>query len=260
MEKRRAVIASKKAEQDATEKSKLQKRDREDDTARTFTKKVTVLCTSDVKIANNYLQTDDDTMKKRKVVVEIEKKPVNMKKPPSKDKVNSVSTNAGVARPLPKTTQSSQTPLPATGLVKTTKQAISALNSGPSQSELKTPMPASSSKLQASQSKSNLKEAAYDDMRQPSETLQAQMHARIQAQIAQAKQQESQEPLIPSESIELPDINSECVTFSLIFRTDANIIDTDIQIQTMKIDLEPSTRQTGLNHLYWRKHCSHKAD
>lgn len=255
MEKRRAVIASKKAEQDVTEKSKLQKRDREDDTAKTLLKKVTVLCKSDVKIANGQLQTDDDTMKKRKVVVEIERKPVNVKKPPSKDKV---STNAG--RPPPKTTPSSQMPLPPTSFVKTTKQAISALNSGPSQSELKTSMPASSSKLQASQSKSKLKEVVYDDIRQPSETLQAQMHARIQAQIAQAKQRESQEPPIPSESIELPDINSEYVTFSPIFRTSANITDIDIQIRTMKIDLEPSTRQTGLNHLYWLKLCSHKAD
>ena len=52
-----------------------------------------------------------------------------------------------------------------------------------------------------------------DDVRQPSQTLYAQMQARVQAQMMQARQEE---PLVPSESIELPDINSEYVVLCFV--------------------------------------------
>jgi hypothetical protein len=64
----------------------------------------------------------------------------------------------------------------------------------------------------AGSSQSKPKEGLVDDVRQPSQTLHAQMQARLQAQLLQAK---NDEPLVPSESIELPDINSEYVPSAL---------------------------------------------
>jgi Inner centromere protein, ARK binding region len=52
-----------------------------------------------------------------------------------------------------------------------------------------------------------------DDVRQPSQTLHAQMHARVQAQMLQARQED---PIVPSESIELPDVNSEYVVLCTV--------------------------------------------
>lgn len=71
---------------------------------------------------------------------------------------------------------------------------------------------ASSSNMEVEPSSSKGKERAPqenmvdDEISQPSQLVQSQMAARAKAQIDAAKQVE---PLIPSESIELPDINSE---------------------------------------------------
>lgn len=213
------------------------------------------------------LQTDDDTTKKRKVTAETEKKAISIKKPPSKDKGNSTTANAGVGRTLPKPTPSSQHPVAPPSLIKSTKQTGPVSNSGPSsqsnmklnpgqsQLDLKTPLSAQASKLRASQSKTNLKEAVYEDIRQPSETLHARMQARVQAQITQIKQQE---PVIPSESIELPDINSEYVQSSVVPILTFDNVDIGTQTRMMRIGLVLLTLLIGLNHLCWLKLYSRK--
>ena len=85
-----------------------------------------------------------------------------------------------------------------------------------------------------------------EDIRQPSQTLHAQMQARVQAQLLQAKQEE---PLVPSESIELPDINSEYVC-SIISCSQILSLRTDTRILTMRVVHALLTLLTGLSRRY----------
>ncbi|KAF8587277.1 hypothetical protein K439DRAFT_1659112 [Ramaria rubella] len=189
MDKRRAAIASKKADQER-EKSKQHgdrlKRERDESE-----KNVTKVAVKKV---------EEESTKKRKVVVEIEKKPT--KKPLSKDKKDLGSSRFGK---------------PALNASLSHSQLSSSLSKAFKQPILPVSAPQPSVKLiGSSQSEPKLNGALpkagsthikdIEDVRQPSQALHAQMQARVQAQILQARQEG---PLVPSESIELPDINSE---------------------------------------------------
>lgn len=143
--------------------------------------------------------------------MEIEKKPAN-KKPPSKDKKDLNSSRIG--KPALNSSLSQSQLASGSMLAKSFKHP--GLPASTSQTTVKLigsdqgePKPATSlPKVGSSQAKDKTTVHVLDDVRQPSQTLHAQMQARVEAQILQARQEE---PLIPSESIELPDINSECV-------------------------------------------------
>lgn len=139
-------------------------------------------------------------------MVDSEKKqPVLMKKPSSKDK------GVGVAH-IVKPAVAGMPILPAPQFTSTSKQIKQTTLStfvgqstiklvGPSQSDGKASISLPKPTFGQLKPKETL-----DDVRQPSQTLHAQMQARVQAQILQAK---NEPPPIPSESIELPEINSE---------------------------------------------------
>lgn len=163
---------------------------------------------------------DDDNAKKRKVTVEIDKKP-EVKKPPSKDKKDnpprigkptptaapgsavkagtipkSVLKQPGGPVHAPSTTQHGQSVPPSS----------SKATSSAADSKAKTPKPiASSSSLKAIGKAAAKVPARDDDEPQPSQLVQSQMANRVKAQLHATQPQ----PPVTSESIELPDINSE---------------------------------------------------
>ncbi|KZT70010.1 hypothetical protein DAEQUDRAFT_690017 [Daedalea quercina L-15889] len=155
-------------------------------------------------------QLDDDNTKKRKI--EAEKKPIESKKPPSKDKKDvppaprvaaksgpSTMTNPpGVKVGPPAKSAMKQTELPET------KAPTKVVKPTPSSSNLKAV--ASSGNLKVGQP--NLKgkgKAPTDEEPQPAQAIRAQMADRAKAQI----QAQLNPPPVASETIELPDINSE---------------------------------------------------
>ena len=138
-------------------------------------------------------------MKKRKVVVEIEKKPQSKKVFKDKELGTSrfgkptLNTSLSQSQPVSGSSKMFKPPgIPPSASQPTLKLV------GSNQGE---PKPVALSKPGGPN--------GPEDVCQPSQTLQAQMQARVQAQLSQARQEE---PLVPSESIELPDINSEYVS------------------------------------------------
>jgi hypothetical protein len=149
---------------------------------------------------------EDETNKKRKIVVEIEKGVVK--------KVVSKVTKAGT---LAKTLTSKQPPALGSSTAYNTSQAAlpsSSNDTAPNPKATKVPAapPTNASTNTKATTKGKSKavtkvpEEQVDD---PSYVVQTQMAARVKAQIQAAKKAAPAESEVPSESIELPDINSE---------------------------------------------------
>ena len=142
-----------------------------------------------------------------------------MKKPPSKDKGVSRIGKPALASSL------SQSQMGAGTTMKLKQHGHAASSSQPTiklvnttQNQTENKMAANFAKLGPVPSSSKGKEKetkeTYDDVVRPTRALHAQMQARVDAQLLQARQDV---PVVPSESIELPDINSEYVLFFFSF-------------------------------------------
>ncbi|KAF9496192.1 hypothetical protein BDN71DRAFT_1589216 [Pleurotus eryngii] len=139
-----------------------------------------------------FTKKEEDTNKKRKITVEMDKKP-EIKKP-TKSTKPSPSTKP-LMKPIVK-----QTPaLASSAAYNTTSQPPTASSSKlPEHKVSKTALPSAKGKA--------VNHIVEDDGTQPAQLLQSQMAARAKAQLDAAR---AQEPAIPSEAIDLPDINSE---------------------------------------------------
>ncbi|KAJ6519807.1 hypothetical protein C8R45DRAFT_952785 [Mycena sanguinolenta] len=187
MEARRQAHLQRKAEE---EKAKALEEERKLKEERDRLKKEREEYTGKQPLPMKSVGAKKEEEKKRKIVGELDKKP-ELKKPTLKQPVLNSSTSSKLL---------SKTPV--------TKPSQSALASSATYNA------ASSSKLTESnvaklQGKGKLPAKnipAEDDVSQPSLLLQSQMAARAKAQMQAAN---PAPPLIPSESIELPDINSE---------------------------------------------------
>lgn len=160
-------------------------------------------------------QAEDDTTKKRKINAEPEKK-AESTKPPSKDaqltrslKPPSASSNA------PGTTGKTGGPLKSTLSKQASTTSLnaaaassSAIPRAPSAEPKPSKITASSSNPKLASAKGKSKAQIDKDDEQPSKVVQSQMANRAKAQM-QAVQTPKQPPPVTSESIELPDINSE---------------------------------------------------
>ncbi|KAF8846369.1 hypothetical protein BDN67DRAFT_940168 [Paxillus ammoniavirescens] len=214
MEARRQAALAKKAEGEKTrlleeekkikEEGERRKREREKE-ENTDKRPLKPLATASKK-------AEDDT-KKRKIAAEAEKKP-EAKKLPSKEKKD-VTAPSKLAKPslaTPATkTAAAQKAVKANTPVLVSSAAYNASQNGPpGSSATKLAIPeAKPFKVVPSSLKGKAKAKPQDeDMgdKLPSTMIQSQMAARAKAQMQAAKQQT---PEVPSESIELPDINSE---------------------------------------------------
>ncbi|KAH8100704.1 hypothetical protein BXZ70DRAFT_938388 [Cristinia sonorae] len=149
--------------------------------------------------------TEDDLTKKRKLTVESEKKVEAAKKPPPRDQPSRLgkptASTMKIGPPLKSAMKQPATVGP------------SSLTAGPGSSAskevrvMKTVASTSTLKSTTSSLKGKGK-ADYDDVDDPSQVVQTQMANRVKAQI-QAAQTPREPPRIASESIELPEINSE---------------------------------------------------
>jgi len=199
MEQRRQQAIQRKAEEEKLRvqeeekklKDDLEKRKRErEDTAekrplRSATKKA----------------TEDDTMKKRKLTVEPEKK-VEAKKPPSRDQPSRLGKAPTPTMKIgPPLKSAMKQPVPV-------EQSSLAPGSSATKEVKVVKTVASSSALKSTASSLKGKARADQDDMEPAQAIQSQMANRVKAQI-QAAQTPRLPPRIASESIELPEINSE---------------------------------------------------
>jgi hypothetical protein len=199
MENRRLLVSQKKVEEEKAraaererkirEETERRRREREEQTdkrpLKTTSKKVRnlVCCLCALGSSGVFQAADEENTQKRKLVTEAEKKPES-KKPPSKDT---------------KTTKIAKPNLNApTTLIKAnpTKSALKQPTVLGDLNRPKTPaIPTSPTKGKS--------KAVEDDVAQPSRVLQSQMAARAKARMHGAL------PVVSTENIELPDINSE---------------------------------------------------
>ncbi|KAI6007423.1 hypothetical protein EDD15DRAFT_2358529 [Pisolithus albus] len=210
MEARRQAVLSRKVEEEkarvledekrAKEDSERRKRDREENTD----KRPMKVPTATVK------KLEDDSTKKRKFLTETQKK-VETKKPLSKDKKDLVPlklVKPSVPTPAAKSTLPSKSVrCVASALVSSAAYNASQTLPGVS-SGSKSAIPEAKPFKLAPAHKDKVKAVAQNDGNDklPSAMIQTQMAARAKAQLEASKQQP---PEVPSESIELPDINSE---------------------------------------------------
>lgn len=153
---------------------------------------------------------EDDAIKKRKLA-ESEKK-LDVKLPPSKDRKDLPPSKIG----KPALNASQSVTNSSAGPSKSLKHTVSSATLNSSMSvklvstsavETKQTTLASSSAL-SSKGKGKSKEASLSGL-QPQHVMQAQMQARVQAQLEELRKDQMPAPPGPSENIELPDINSE---------------------------------------------------
>lgn len=158
---------------------------------------------------------DEDTTKKRKITVDIEKKPVESKKPPSKEK--DVGATSRMPPPLSASMTTKPTVLNKSGggfkpsgsnPVLSSSATYNAQIAGGSNTtvkptDTKTVKASTASTISSVKGKGKAK-IHVDGFSQPTHQLQTQMAARAKAQIQAVKQQQAE-----AENIELPDINSE---------------------------------------------------
>ncbi len=201
-EKARALEEERKFKEE-TERRKREREEHTDKRPLKLTKKVNATIFSSCSQVTDSKQAEDDTTKKRLPTAEAEKK-ADTKKPPSKDGQSSRLTKQ------PSFAASSKTAGPSKSLLKqpSVSSLASAAVAGSSMS--KVPISESKSILKTAMSSSNLKakgKAPETDDAQPAQLLQSQMAHRAKAQIAASTPR--QPPPVTSESIELPDINSE---------------------------------------------------
>ncbi|KAF8517349.1 hypothetical protein JB92DRAFT_2906603 [Gautieria morchelliformis] len=185
-----AAAAAKKKSKHPGDRHKREREEASEKNAKTTVKKVRTV----------HLTFLKPFTKKRKVVVEIEKKPL-AKKPLSKDKRDLGSSRIGK---LALTAYLSQSQLASSSTTKSFKQL--GLPASASQPSVKLVGSSQGEPKSAALLKVGVPLNGPEDVRQPSQTLHAQMQARVQVQMLQARQED---PIVPSESIELPDINSE---------------------------------------------------
>jgi hypothetical protein len=158
-------------------------------------------------------KAEDDTTKKRKIAAEAEKKP-EAKKLPSKEKKDGTAPSKlakpSLATPATKTAAAQKAVKANTPALVSSAAYNATQNGPPGSSAAKLAIPeAKPFKVVPSSLKGKAKAKPQDeDMgdKLPSTMIQSQMAARAKAQMQSAKQQT---PEVPSESIELPDINSE---------------------------------------------------
>ncbi|KAF8560347.1 hypothetical protein OG21DRAFT_1452349 [Imleria badia] len=204
MEARRQVANAKKAEEERTrlleedkkskEEFEKRKREREENTDR-----------RQLKLPVSTKKVEDDASKKRRLAPEVEKKPES-KKPPSKDKKDLAAPTKSVVTPATKLATQKGAKATTTALVSST--AYNATQNAPPPPSAKPLIPeAKPFKVVPSKGKAKTK-PQEDDMgdKLPSTMVQSQMAARAKAQMQAAK---LPTPEVPSESIELPEINSE---------------------------------------------------
>lgn len=209
MEVRRQAALTRKLEEERlrvleeekkVKENEKRKRDREENTAK-----------RPLKLPTTAKKVEEDTTKKRKITVDIEKK-AEAKKPASKDQKDpvpvrptlkpSMTTPATKTVPPPKSAKSTVTVL----IPSTAHNATQSIPTGSSGIKPAPPEP-KPFKLAPASLKGKGKAKPQDDGdKLPSALVQTQMAARAKAQIEASKQQV---PEVPSESIELPDINSE---------------------------------------------------
>lgn len=204
MEARRQAALTRKAEEDKAraveeekkikEESDKRKRERDETTEK-----------RPLKATTTSKKVEEDAAKKRKIT--IDEKKTEVKKPPSKDKKDaifpsklakcSLATPATKIAPASKTVKASASSALISSTTYNASQNIAGLSAVKS-----TATEAKTSKVGPPKGKAKLQE---NEDKLPFAVVQNQMAARAMAQIRAAKQS----PEVPSESIELPDINSE---------------------------------------------------
>lgn len=221
MEARRQQVLQKKMDEDKAREEKRireenerwkREREKEDTTEKRLvkqpSKKVSILPLYGTSCFYSHIiqltQMEDDLAKKRELA-KAEK--AETKKPPSKDKKDTVPTKPG--KPPLNTSQISNAPSGPSKPSKLNGWANSSTTSNFKMADLAVEVkstPASS--IIAAPTKTKGKTKAVDDLsdRQPAKVMQAQMQARVQAHIKEAKKDS---PRVASENIELPDIQSE---------------------------------------------------
>ncbi|KAG1825943.1 uncharacterized protein BJ212DRAFT_1317085 [Suillus subaureus] len=192
-EKSRAVEEDKKIK----EESEKRKRERDETTEKRPLKTPAVL-----------KKTEEDATKKRKVTMD-DKKP-DVKKPPSKDKKDTLLLSklakSSLVTPAAKVASTSKNiKVPASSALVSSATYNASQNAAGSSAVKSTATEAKSTKVGPPKGKAKAVPQENED-KLPSAMVQNQMAARAMAQIRAAKQQP---PEVPSESIELPDINSE---------------------------------------------------
>jgi hypothetical protein len=158
-------------------------------------------------------QVDEDTTKKRKITVEVEKKPIESKKPSSKEQKD-LATASRMPPPISTSTTTKPTALNKSGggfkpsssnhvFTSTTynAQVVGGSTKLAETKSVKTSMASTTSSSIKGKGKAKNQD---DGLSQPAHQLQMQMAARAKAQLQAAKRQQTE-----SENIELPDINSE---------------------------------------------------
>lgn len=192
-EKSRAVEEEKKIK----EESEKRKRERDETTEKRPLKTPVLL-----------KKTEEDTMKKRKITID-DKKP-EVKKPPSKDKkdtlLSSKLAKSSLVTPAAKVASASKSvKVPASSALVSSATYNASQNTAGSSAVKSAATEVKSTKVGPPKGKAKAVTQENED-KLPSAMVQNQMAARAMAQIRAAKQQP---PEVPSESIELPDINSE---------------------------------------------------
>lgn len=207
MEARRQAALARKAEEDKAraieeekkikEESEKRKRERDETTEKRPLKTTTAP-----------KKADEDTMKKRKIAVD--EKKTEVKKPPSKDKdavLPSRLAKFSLATPAAKVAVTSKTVKISASSALISSATYNASQNVTGSSTVKSATTEmKSSKIGPPKGKAKAVVPQENEEKPPSAVVQNQMAARAMAQIRAAKQQS---PEVPSESIELPDINSE---------------------------------------------------
>jgi hypothetical protein len=158
-------------------------------------------------------QAEEDTTKKRKITVDVEKKPVESKKPPSEE-MKDIAAASRMPPPSNASTTAKPVALNKSGggfkpsgsnPVLSSSATYNAQVAGGSNSTVKLTETKTIKASTTTSVKGKGKAKIQDDGHpQPTHQLQIQMAARAKAQIQAAKQQQAE-----AENIELPDINSE---------------------------------------------------
>ncbi|KAF9229272.1 hypothetical protein BS17DRAFT_722847 [Gyrodon lividus] len=212
MEARRQAALAKKAEGEKTRLLEEEKKIKEEGGRRKREREENADKRSLKPPATVSKKAEDDTTKKRKIGAEAEKK-LEVKKPPSKDKKDIVPPSklkSSLATPAAKTATAQKSVKANTAALVSSAAYNATQNAAPGSSAAKLTIPeAKPFKVVPLSLNGKAKVKAQDDVmgdQLPSTMIQSQMAARAKAQMQAVKQQT---PEVPSESIELPDINSE---------------------------------------------------
>ncbi|TFY81947.1 hypothetical protein EWM64_g2063 [Hericium alpestre] len=199
MEARRQAALQRKAEDEKTKADEYQKKIKEEAERR---KKDREEHTGKRPLKPSEKKADEDNTKKRKLIVEMEQKQ-ETKKPPSKEKKEPAPSR--LTKPSPNLAKPASTAKPLSK--QASSSALQTAQAGAS-SMTKTKAAGGEKKpLKSAMSKGKGKAPVRDDGddMQPSKMIQADMAARVKAQVQASKH----DAPVPSEMIELPEPNSE---------------------------------------------------